>query len=294
MNQIAFLGTGLMGGPMAQRLLQAGNRLRVWNRSREKLTPLEALGAYAAASTVEATQGADVVILMLDTAERTRHILADLMLAKALLPATLVIDMSSNDPETARDCTKQLAEQGVLHLDAPVSGGTAGAAAGTLAIMAGGNPQEFERAKPIFEPMGRVTHIGPSGAGQLCKLANQIIVAITIGAISESLLFAKAGGADPAAVRNALTGGFADSPILQLHGERMIERRFQPGGTVTNQIKDLNAAQRVAADCKINLPLLNAVTSAFRDLAAKGDADKDHSALYLWLERINRNLPQQP
>lgn len=286
-DKIAFLGTGLMGAPMAERLLAAGIPLHVWNRSREKLAPLEKSGAIAGETPADTVRGADVVILMFDTADITRKALFDLGAAATMKPGALVIDMSSNDPETARQCARQLADAGIAHLDAPVSGGTAGAAAGTLAIMAGGRTGDFARALPIFEPMGRATHVGPSGAGQLAKLANQIIVAITIGAVSEALMLAKAGGADPAAVRNALIGGFADSKILQLHGERMIERRFQPGGTVTNQIKDLDAAERAASVEGLTLPLLAAVNTAFHRLASDGDADKDHSALYLWLERIN-------
>lgn len=285
MTGVAFLGTGLMGAPMAERLLGTGFELNVWNRSREKLAPLERLGATVCERPADAAHGAEVVILMFDTADRTRHVLFDIGVADALSRGALVVDMSSNDPETARDCAKRLAGKGIAHLDAPVSGGTAGAAAGKLAIMVGGESADFVRAQPVFTPMGQATHVGPSGSGQLAKLANQIIVAITIGAVSEALLFAKAGGADPAAVRTALAGGFADSLVLQLHGERMIERRFQPGGTITNQIKDLDAAERVASSEGLTLPLASAVRNAFREAAAQGDADKDHSALYLWLER---------
>lgn len=286
-GHIAFLGTGLMGAPMATQLLGAGFPVTVWNRSREKLKPLEQLRAVPAGTPAEAVLGAGIVIMMFDTARITRHILFDSGVAAALNPGALVIDMSSNDPETAREFAARLAKDNIAHLDAPVSGGTDGAKAGTLAIMVGGKDTNFVRAQSVFTVMGLPTHVGPSGSGQLAKLANQLIVAITIGAVSEALLFAKSGGADPRAVRDALTGGFADSRILQLHGERMIERRFQPGGTVTNQIKDLDAAGLVASANGLNLPLAETVRRAFHETSAQGNADKDHSALYLWLERLN-------
>ncbi|SDO07661.1 2-hydroxy-3-oxopropionate reductase [Ensifer sp. YR511] len=276
-----------MGAPMAERLLSAGHQLTVWNRSPEKLIRLAELGALAADSPAEAAKGADVIILMLDTADRTCRLLFDSGVADALQPAALVIDMSSNTPETARGCAERLESSGIHHLDAPVSGGTVGARNGTLAIMVGGTDANFARAQSLFASLGKATHVGPSGTGQLAKLANQIIVAITIGAVSEALLFAKMGAADPAAVRDALSGGFADSLILQLHGDRMIKRMFQPGGTVGNQIKDLDAAQHVAAAHGLKLPLLNAVNSAFQELATGGNTHLDHSSLYLWLERVN-------
>lgn len=288
--KIAFLGTGLMGAPMAMRLLDAGYLLKVWNRTREKLEPLQRAGATVADTAFSAARGADIVLMMFDTAERTRHVLFQLGVADALMPGALVIDMSSNDPETARECAKRLVARGIAHLDAPVSGGTSGAAEGTLAIMVGGTTGQFKRAQALFVPMGRAIRVGPSGAGQMAKLANQIIVAITIGAVSEALTFAEKGGADPDSVRDALKGGFADSRILQLHGDRMIRRSFGPGGTVTNQIKDLDAAHRAAAQSSLILPLLQSVRSAFKELSAQGHADKDHSALYLWLDSLNNNL----
>lgn len=285
--KVAFLGTGLMGRPMAQCLLDAGHTLKVWNRNSERLRPLLEKGAIAAESPSDAVRGVDCAILMFNTAATTSAVLFDHGVAQSMMKGTLAIDMSSNDPETARASAGRLAHFGIAHLDAPVSGGTHGAEAGTLAIMAGGAHGDFLRARPIFEPIGRPTYVGESGAGQLAKLANQIIVAVTIGAVSEALLLAREAGADPAAVRAALTGGFADSRILQLHGERMINGQFEPGGTVTNQLKDLRAASRVAIDSGLTLPLLRTIESAFSASADEGDAGKDHSALFLWLERLN-------
>lgn len=293
-HSVAFLGLGLMGAPMAERLITAGLQPRLWNRSREKTLPLLQKGGVEASRPADAAQDADCVILMFDTPDTTRAVLFEQGVAGALQPGALVIDMSSNSPDFARDCARQLKPLGIDHLDAPVSGGVAGATAGTLAIMAGGAQADFDRARPVFQPMGRAARIGASGTGQLAKLANQIIVAITVGAVSEALLLARAGGADPAAVRDALSGGFADSRILQLHGQRMIEGNFQPGGTVSNQIKDLDAATKAASEVGLSLPLLKHVRKAFRELAEQGDADKDHSALFLWLERFTKSKQQGP
>ncbi|MFT4150260.1 MAG: NAD(P)-dependent oxidoreductase [Paracoccaceae bacterium] len=293
-QRIAFLGLGLMGSRMARRLVDAGLAPVLWNRNPEKLGPFAGLAADLAATAPEATKNAEVIILMLDRPEAVEALLfgpGKDALIRVLKPGALVIDMSSNNPDFARSCARRLAANGVRFLDAPVSGGTDGAARGALAIMAGGAPADFAEAEPIFSVMGNPVHVGSSGAGQLVKLANQIIVAVTIGAVAEAMTLARAGGADPAALRRALAGGFADSRILQLHGGRMVSRDFIPGGSVDNQIKDLDAASAVATASGVTLPLLQSVRSAFSDLARQGDGDKDHSALVLWLERLN--LPSQ-
>lgn len=177
----------------------------------------------------EAVQGADIVISLLENGPVVGQVLFDLGAARAMRKGSLFIDMASIQPSEARDHAARLGELGVAHLDAPVSGGTVGAEAGTLAIMVGGRPEDFKRAQAVFASLGRATHVGPHGAGQLAKLANQMIVGITIGAVAEALLFAAKGGADMAKVREAISGGFADSRILQLHGQRMVERDFAPG-----------------------------------------------------------------
>jgi 2-hydroxy-3-oxopropionate reductase len=207
--------------------------------------------------------------------------------AKALAPGAVVIDMSTTSPDAARDQAKRLAETGIEYVDAPVSGGTRGAAAGTLAIMAGGKTEVIDRLAQVFKPMGNCRRVGDVGAGQLCKLANQLIVAVTIGAVAEALVLAEKGGVDPAAVRDALTGGFADSRILSEHGKRMIARDFAPGGLVTNQLKDLDAARSVADSLKMQLPLLATVHQLFRNLRDHGGAELDHSALFLEIERMS-------
>jgi 2-hydroxy-3-oxopropionate reductase len=206
--------------------------------------------------------------------------------AAAIRKGALVIDMSSIPPAIARAHAERLAKLGIAHLDAPVSGGTVGARDGKLVIMAGGSPENFARAQPVFAALGKPTLVGGSGAGQLAKLCNQAIVGITIGAVAEALLLAAAGGADPAAVRQALMGGFADSRILQEHGQRMLNRRFLPGFAVANQVKDLNTVLDAARQEKLKLPLTERVTELFADLAKDG-ARFDHSGLLLELERLN-------
>ena len=284
---IALLGTGLMGAPMARRLLGAGFPVTVWNRSRDKAEALVGDGARVADSASEAVSDADVVVTMLENGGVVEEVLfgAAVAAAAALRPGALLIDMSSIPPNAARDHAQRLAAHGRRHLDAPVSGGTRGAAQGALAIMAGGPEADFEFAAPVFAPMGKATHVGPSGAGQLAKLANQVIVGVTIGAVAEALLLAAAGGADPAAVREAIRGGFAASRILEEHGRRMIERDFRPGGKVGTQIKDLETALAAAEEAGVSLPLTLDARNRYafvRD--AMGGGGYDHSALLLQLE----------
>ena len=285
METIAFIGTGLMGQPMAARLLGAGFPLAVWNRTPEKAGPLLAAGAKWANDPGEAVAGAGVVIAMLTNADATRSVLFDSGASDAMPRGTIVIDMSTTSPPVAREHASLLAKRGIGYVDAPVSGGTRGAAAGTLAIMAGGESEIIARLAPIFAPMGNVRRVGPVGAGQLCKLANQLIVAVSIGAVAEALVLAEKGGADPAAVREALRGGFADSRILSEHGQRMLARDFTPGGTVDNQIKDLDAIQSFATSVGLTLPLMSQARELFAGLRSHFGGDLDHSALFLELSR---------
>ncbi len=282
---IGFIGLGLMGKPMALNLLKAGFKLRVWNRTPEKALDVVKAGAELVSSLSELANGASAVITMLEHGAVVTEVLFASGLVAASEPGTLFIDMSSIAPAIAEDHAHLFEARGLHYIDAPVSGGTVGAQNGTLAIMAGGLEAQIEQARAIFEALGKVTHVGPHGRGQLCKLVNQSIVAITIGAVAEGLLLAKKGGADPAKVRQAIMGGFCHSRILELHGLRMIEQHFEPGGTVKNQIKDLNAVLEVAVRLKLELPLTKRVHGLFTDLAASGGELLDHSALYLQLER---------
>ena len=284
---IGFLGTGLMGAPMARNLLSAGFEVAVWNRTEAKAEALAKDGARLCVEAPEAGADADVVVTMLESGPVVRQVVFASGVADAMRRGATLIDMSSIPPQTAREHSKLLAEQGISHLDAPVSGGINGAAEGTLAIMVGGEVAAFERARPVFAPLGTATHVGPTGAGQLAKLANQIIVAVTIGAVAEALHLAKTAGADGAAVREALMGGFADSRILREHGRRMLERDFVAGGPIRMQLKDLVTALEAAQEASVQLPLTEAVTALYRQLADAGDAELDHNALLLLLERLN-------
>lgn len=289
---IAFIGTGLMGGPMARNLLKAGFTVRVWNRSVEKAQALVEHGAVLAASPADAAKGADIVITMLSDGNAVGNVLFDMGVAEALEKGAIVIDSSSIAPPIARDHSQKLKALGIAHVDAPVSGGVPGATAGTLAIMAGGDEAMVTSLGDVFSAMGRLTYVGPSGAGQLCKLANQQIVAITIGAVAEAMMLVEAGGASREGFRNAIRGGFAESRILELHGERMVKRNFVPGGPSKFQLKDLNGVLATAKDLDLALPLTEEVTRAFDAFVGNGGADIDHSGLLLHLERLNKREHQ--
>ncbi|RMW98782.1 NAD(P)-dependent oxidoreductase [Allofranklinella schreckenbergeri] len=284
---IAFLGTGLMGLPMAQRLLAAGYRLHVWNRTAAKAQPLAAAGAQQHARPADAAAQADVVIAMLENGDISRLLLTELGVADAMRPGSLFIDMASIQPRQAREHAALLHVRGVRALDAPVSGGTVGAEAGTLAIMVGGEQADFDAAQPVFAALGRPTRVGGHGAGQLAKLVNQLIVGITIGAVAEGLLLAEKGGADPAKVREAIAGGFADSRILQLHGQRMVEQDFTPRGRLSVQLKDMRNALATSAELGYQAPITTLLEALFAQAAQHGYQDLDHSALFLELARCN-------
>jgi 3-hydroxyisobutyrate dehydrogenase-like beta-hydroxyacid dehydrogenase len=286
-GKIAFLGIGLMGSRQAKRVLAAGYPLVAWNRSREKAEALSSLGAVIADEAHEAVRDAEIVILMLENGGIVEDVLFSKGVAEALRPGSIVVDMSSIKPAEAQDHAARLAERGVHHIDAPVSGGTVGAEQGTLAIMAGGDADVYARVELILSMMGRPVHVGPHGAGQLAKLANQIIVGVTIGAVAEALLLAQRGGADPAKVREALRGGFAESRILELHGQRMVERDFVTKGRSVTHLKDLDnaldAAERLTMDA---VPYTALTADLFRGLI-ENTGDLDHSGLLVELERRN-------
>lgn len=287
-RKIAVLGTGLMGAPMARNLLKAGHTVAVWNRSADKAEALAGNGAQVAASPADAVSGADVIVTMLADGFATGPLIEDSVVQAAVSPGAVWVDMSSAKPEHAREQGAVLAAIGIAHLDAPVSGGTKGAEAGTLAIMVGGTEEAFAKVRDVLEAMGRPVHVGPSGTGQLSKLANQTIVAVTIGAVAEAMLLVQQGGADPAAVRAALKGGFADSTILQQHGERMTEGNFEPGGLTKFQIKDLDNTLSEAGRLGLSLPSTQDVRDRFVHLMEKMDGGElDHSALYLELKARN-------
>ena len=284
---IAFLGTGLMGEPMCLNLLKAGLALTVWNRSPEKIKRLAKRGAEVADSPHDAVVGANVVITMLSDGPAVTDLIFDRGVAYKIADGATRIDMGSIGADEAIDHAKRHAKRGVRYLDAPVSGGTKGAAAGELAIMAGGDAETFAAMQPVFGPLGQATHVGPNGCGQLAKLANQVIVAITIGAVSEAFILAGGGGADRAQVREALQGGFASSRILSEHGQRMVERAFEPGGPAKFQVKDLRNALKAAEQLGLDLPITKLIHKLFNDMVNSGKADMDHSGLLTHLEELN-------
>lgn len=286
--KIAMLGTGAMGLPMARRLCTApGFEVHAWNRTRAKAEPLAASGARVHDRATDAVDGCDFVVGMLESGPVTEQVLFGQGVAQAMRPGTLYIDMASMQPREARDHAARLAAQGVQHLDAPVSGGTLGAESGQLVIMVGGKAADFERARPVFAVFGRATHVGPHGSGDLAKLANQMIVGITIGAVAEALLLCAKGGADMAKVREAITGGFADSRILQVHGQRMVERDFAPRGKIAIQLKDMRNALATAEEIGFEAPVTRLFQQLYADAADHGLQDLDHSGLFVELASRN-------
>ena len=286
---VAFLGTGLMGAPMSRNILKKGYVLRCWNRTDSKARPLEAHGAFVAQTPQEAVAGADVIISMLSDGPSVLGIMRKDMVLNALKKGATWIDMSSTKPKEAHDQAEILSPKGLYHLDSPVSGGTKGAEAGSLAIMVGGDKETFKAAFELLSTMGHPVHVGPTGSGQLAKLANQTIVGITIGAVAEAMYLLEKGGADPAAVRDALKGGFADGTILQQHGARMSARDFKPGGPSKIQLKDLNNVLEVAAQLNLKLPSTEHVRDRYAVLVNDMDrGDVDHSGLFLELEEQNK------
>lgn len=286
--RVAVIGTGIMGAPMAVRLAEAGFHVTAWNRTPGKVAALRKNGVHPAEDAVEAAQAADVVICMLSSGSVCEAILggAGGVLAQMQAGSLLVI-MSSISPETAVALAKTAAAQGIGCLDAPVSGGEKGAKGGTLAIMAGGEAAIVERLRPVLACLGRVTHVGPAGSGSLAKLSNQLIVASTICAIAEALTLAQQGGANPAKVREALLGGFADSTVLRQHGLRMVEEDFEPGGPAKYQVKDTKTALAFARAHGLTLPVSEEVDRLFQAMVDKGDGDLDHSGVIRELRRMN-------
>ena len=276
-----------MGLPMSQRLCHAGHSVSVWNRTPGKADSLTQLGAKVYTLAADAVRGADIVVSMLESGPVVEDVLFKQGVAEAMKTGALFVDMASIKPREARDHAARLGALGISHLDAPVSGGVVGAEDGKLVIMVGGKAADFERAQPVFAQFGRATHVGPHGSGQLTKLANQMIVGITIGAVAEALLFTQRGGADMAKVKEAITGGFADSRILQVHGQRMVERDFAPRARMSIQLKDMRNALATADEIGFTAP----VTALFEKLYAEGIehglSDLDHSGLFVELASRN-------
>lgn len=294
---IGFIGLGVMGAPMALHLLNAGHRVTtVVNRSAVP-AELKTAGIVEAASPADVARGSEVIITMLpDTPDVERVLLGENGVIHGVSAGKLVIDMSSISPIDTARFASVLAEKQCDYLDAPVSGGEVGAKAATLTIMVGGAESTFERALPLFNILGKnITLVGPNcGAGQVCKIANQIIVALNIEAVSEALVFASKAGCDPAKVRSALMGGFASSKILEVHAERMIKRTFNPGFRIRLHQKDLNLALATARSIGVSLPNTANCQELFNSVSAHGGADQDHSGLVQAIERLaDHSLSQE-
>jgi 2-hydroxy-3-oxopropionate reductase len=282
---VGFIGLGIMGKPMAGHLIAGGHALFLKTR-RDVPEELVSAGGTACASAREVAEKSDVIITMVpDTPDVEAVLFGEDGVAEGLSDGKTVVDMSSVSPIATKAFAERIAGLGCAYLDAPVSGGEVGAKNASLTIMVGGEDDAFERVKPLFELMGKnVTLVGPNGSGQSTKVANQIIVALTIGAVAEGLLFASKAGADPAKVRQALTGGLATSRILELHGERMIKRTFDPGFRIALHQKDLNLALEGARTLGIALPSTAIAQQLFSACVANGGAGWDHSALVRALE----------
>lgn len=288
MAKLGFIGLGIMGKPMAGHLLKAGHELFVYDVNPNPVKELTAKGAVACNSCKDVAQKSDIIFIMVPDTPDVEIVLFGINgLIEGLKPGSIVVDMSSISPIATKEFAKRLAAMGVKILDAPVSGGQVGAENATLSIMVGGPHDVFDQIKPYFELMGKnIVHIGGNGDGQTCKVANQIVVALTIEAVAEALLFASKAGADPAKVRAALLGGFAQSRILELHGERMIKRTFNPGFRIRLHQKDLNLALQAARSMGLSLPNTAMSQKLFNAVAAEGGADLDHSAMVLALEKL--------
>ena len=286
--KISFIGTGLMGFPMVKNLLKKKLDIKIFSRTLNKAKPLEMFGGKVKSSLGEAIKDVDFVFTMLTDDDAVEKVLGSKEFMNSIKPTSTVIDMSSIKPKTAIKWGKLLKEKDINFLDAPVSGGTIGAEQANLAIMVGGEQKIFENVFDVLKLMGNPTLVGPVGSGQISKLANQIIVGVTIGAVAEAITLCEKAGVDANKFINALSGGFADGKILQNHGKRMVLKDFSPKGKVSTHYKDMNNILECAGDLNTKLPISNLIYSMFKSLVDNGDSNDDHSALYKEIERINK------
>jgi 3-hydroxyisobutyrate dehydrogenase-like beta-hydroxyacid dehydrogenase len=284
---IALLGIGIMGFATGKRLCESGHEVHAWNRTKEKAQRLVAFGARAHDTPAQAVRDAGIVICMLESGAVVADVLFRQGAGAAMKRGALLIDMGSSQPREARDHAARLTDFGVNHLDAPMSGGPAGAANGDLAIMVGGKPADFLLAQPLLSTLGHATHVGPHGSGQLAKLANQMIAAATVGAVAEALLLCQKGGADMGKVKQAITGGFADSPILQVHGQRMVERDFAPRARMTAVLNDMRNVLATAEEIGFDAPIAALFEQLYAQGVEHGLTDLDPAGLFVELASRN-------
>ena len=286
--QIGFIGVGLMGFPMAKNLLKSGYQLKAFNRSQDKAERLKEFGAEISVSIKDVVTNSDIIITMLTDDNAVEKVMDSDEFIFNIKEGATVIDMSSVNPVLAIKYSKKLKEKKINYLDAPVSGGTIGAEEATLAIMIGGDEETFRNCYELLKIMGNPTLVGPISSGQISKLANQIIVGVTIGAVAEAVTLCEKSGTNPSKMIEALSGGWADSKILQTHGKRMINKDFTPKGKTTTQLKDMTNIVNAGKAAETHLPISSLIKEMYKDLVADGYGNTDHSSLYNAIEKINK------
>ena len=288
MKNIGFIGIGLMGFPMAKNLLKSGYNLKAFNRTQNKSDKLKEFGAEISTSIKDAVTNSDVIITMLTDDAAVEKVMSSDEFISNIKEGATVIDMSSVNPVLTIKYSKKLKEKKINYLDAPVSGGTIGAEEATLAIMVGGDEETFNNCYELLKKMGNPTLVGPVSSGQISKLANQIIVGVTIGAVAEAITLCEKSGTNPNKMIEALSGGWADSKILQTHGKRMIDKDFTPKGKTTTQLKDMTNIVNAGKAVETHLPISSLIKEMYKDLVADGHGNTDHSSLYIAIEKINK------
>ena len=288
MQNISFIGIGLMGFPMAKNLLKSGFNLRAYNRSQDKADRLKEFGAEISTSIKDVVTNSDVIITMLTDDAAVEKVMGSDEFISNIKEGTTVIDMSSVNPVITKKYAEILKEKNINYLDAPVSGGTIGAEEASLAIMVGGDEKTFKQCYDLLKILGNPTLVGPVTSGQISKLANQIIVGVTIGAVAEAITLCEKSGTNPSKMIEALSGGWADSKILQTHGKRMIDKDFTPKGKTTTQLKDMTNIVDAGKAVETHLPISSLIKEMYKDLVADGHGNTDHSSLYNAIEKINK------
>jgi len=286
--QIGFIGVGLMGFPMAKNLLKSGYKLKAYNRSQDKAERLKEFGAEISKSIKEAVTNSDIIITILTDDTAVEKVIGSDEFIENIKPNATVIDMSSINPVLSKKCANALKEKNINYLDAPVSGGTLGAEDASLAIMVGGEDKIFKECFDLLKTLGNPTLVGPISSGQISKLANQIIVGVTIGAVAEAVTLCEKSGTNPSKMIEALSGGWADSKILQTHGKRMINKDFLPKGKTTTQLKDMTNIINAGKAADLHLPISSLIKEMYKNLVDDGHGNTDHSSLYNEIEKINK------
>ena len=288
MKNIGFIGIGLMGFPMAKNLLKSGYNIKAYNRSQDKADRLKEFGAEISTSIKDVVTNSDVVIAMLTDDAAVEKVMGSDEFISNIKESATVIDMSSVNPVITKKYAEILKEKNINYLDAPVSGGTIGAEEASLAIMVGGDEKTFKECYELLKILGNPTLVGPVTSGQISKLANQIIVGVTIGAVAEAVTLCEKSGTNPSKMIEALSGGWADSKILQTHGKRMIDKDFSPKGKTTTQLKDMTNIINAGKAVETHLPISSLIKEMYKDLVANGHGNTDHSSLYNAIEKVNK------